>query len=470
MDAILQYASSPSPPSSPTESVHPPALVTTRPIPSTAPPVATCDEEKRRQLVAERLAGQRRTIAHRSTREEDAFRFRGYAVKRRRRQPPSPVAASNEAVNDGPNTDLSLFNRDEASASMPTADFEPNRVIPLLKRDRQRFVGHSKAINELQWHPQHPDLFLSSSMDATVRVWKCSAEGLERSRRVFTHHSLGVRRARWSLDGKQILSGGYDGLACCVDAETGQTQQELRRPDTRIPSARIERITSACFHPFDPNSLLLGTDQGCIYGHDLREKSPQQQPTTYTKSFGDVHDLLFLGDDGQRFVSSAGVLHRDSSNQTLLVWDWRSATLLYDRLDSNMLAHPCLRAHPNRPYFIAQCSGSYATLYSSKSPYKCLKGPTIGGHRPPLRFSGGHQVDGYNIQCSFTPDGEFWATGDSSGRVAIYRTAGKRELMESFQVYGHRTACITAEYQPTDINSSPTLLTGSSVGDIDLLQ
>ncbi|EGZ04370.1 hypothetical protein PHYSODRAFT_536553 [Phytophthora sojae] len=291
-------------------------------------------------------------------------------------------------------------------------------------------------------------------MDATVRVWKCSAEERERSRRELTHHSLGVKRAKWSLDGRQILSGGYDGLACCVDTETGQTQQELRRPDTAIPSARIERITSACFHPVEPKSLLLGTDQGKIYCHDLREKNPLHAVTTYTKSFGDVHDLLFLGDEGQRFVSSAGVMQRDASNQTLLVWDWRSATLLYDRLDGNILAHSCLRAHPNRPYFVAQCTGSYATLYSSSAPYKCLKGPSVGGRRPPLRFSGGHQVDGYSIQCSFSRDGELWATGDSSGRVAVYRTAGKRELMDSFQLYERRTACICAD----------------SAGDIDLFR
>lgn len=474
MDSFLEY-SSPSPPLSPRYNGPSKSCASPSP-PCTAPP--SDDTEKRRVLVAQRLAGQRRAFAHRSTKEEDAFAFRGYATKRRRRRAPnesqsSPSVGIVEFATKYPNDGLPLFEGDEVIPNVPTADPNLERMIPLRRQNRQRFVGHSKAVNELQWHPRYAHLFLSASMDATVRIWKCSADDNEKCKRELTHHSLGVKSAKWSFDGRQILSGGYDGLACCMDAETGQMRQELRRPDVGTSSASIERITTARFHPTEPNSVLLGTDKGRIYCHDLREKTPQHAVTTYTKSFGDVHDVLFLGDDGQRFVSSAGVLQRDASNQTLLVWDWRSATLLYDRLDSNMLAHSCLRAHPSRSYFVAQCSGNYATLYSSRAPYKCLKGPSIGGYRPPIRFAGGHEVGGYGVQCSFSRDGALWASGDANGRVAVYRTSSKRELVESFQVYERCTACICAEFQPscTDrLDSKQVLLTGSSAGGIDMFQ
>ncbi|EEY57620.1 uncharacterized protein PITG_00181 [Phytophthora infestans T30-4] len=291
-------------------------------------------------------------------------------------------------------------------------------------------------------------------MDATVRVWKTFAGDKDKCQRVLTHHSLGVKSAKWSLDGRHILTGGYDGWCCYIDAETGQTQTVLRRPDVGTVSTSIERITTVHFHPTEPNSLLLGTDTGRIYSHDLREKTPQYPVATFTKSFGDVHDLLFLGDDGQCFVSSAGVTRRDASNQTLLVWDLRSATLLYDRLDDNMLAHTCLRAHPNKHYFVAQCVGNYASLYSTRAPYKRVKGRSISGHRPPLQFSGGHEVEGYKIQCSFSSDGSLWASGDATGRVVIYRTADKRGVLESYQLYGKSTSCLCAD----------------SAGDIDLFQ
>ncbi|KAG7391869.1 WD repeat-containing protein 25 [Phytophthora pseudosyringae] len=457
MDSLLEYVS---PPSSP-------------PRGDGLPTTAASDAETRRLLVAQRIAGQRRAFAHHSTREEATFAFRGYAAKRRRRHArnePQKYFKSIAREQAEGNAALPLFKHGTKVPSDLTADSKLERAIPLRRRNRQRFVGHHKAVNELQWHPTYPNLFLSVSMDATVRVWNASAVEDERCQRLLTHHSLGVKSAKWSLDGRQILSGGYDGLAFFVDAETGQALQELRRPDVGTTSASIERITTVRFHPTESSSVLLGTDKGRIYCHDLREKTPQHPVITYTKSFGDVHDLLFLGIDGQRFVSSAGVMQRDASNQTLLVWDWRSATLLYDRLDDNMLAHTCLRAHPNRPYFVAQCRGNYATLYSTHAPYKRLKGPSIGGHRPPLRFSGSHEVEGYNIQCSFSHDATLWASGDANGRVVIYRSSGKRELVESFQLYEQRTACVCAEYQSSILGSKHVLLTGSSAGDVDLFQ
>ncbi|KAG2764718.1 hypothetical protein PC129_g1646 [Phytophthora cactorum] len=472
MDSILEYASSPSPPPSPSHSKDSPNASSSR---ICAAPAVEADNVEKRLLLAQRLACQHRAFAHRTTREENAFAFRGYAAKRRRRHGPSeahfsqPITAIESAATVSSHTSP-LFEDNEEIPNYSTADSDLKRMVPLGRQNRHRFIGHSKAINELQWHPNYPQVFLSASMDATVRVWKTLTSGNEKCQRVLTHHSLGVKTAKWSPDGRHILSGGYDGLCCFVDAETGQTQNELRRPDVGIASASIERITTVHFHPTEPNSLLLGTDKGHIYSHDLREKAPV---ATFTKSFGDVHDLLFLGDDGQRFVSSAGVMRRDASNQTLLVWDWRSTMLLYDRLDDNMLAHTCLRAHPNRPYFLAQCSGNYASLYSTHAPYKRLKGPSISGHRPPLRFSGGHEVEGFKIQCSFSRDGELWASGDANGRVVIYRTSGKRELMESFQLYGRRTGCICAEFISSSaerLDSERALLTGSSDGDVDLFQ
>ncbi|ETK79843.1 hypothetical protein F441_14566 [Phytophthora nicotianae CJ01A1] len=113
-----------------------------------------------------------------------------------------------------------------------------------------------------------------------------------------------------------------------------------------------------------------------------------------------------------------------------------------------MLAHTCLRAHPSRPYFVAQCSGNYATLYSTSAPYKRRKGPSIGGHRPPLRFSGHHEVEGYKIQCNFSSDGSLWASEDANGHIVTYRTTGNRGLEDSFHLYKQRAGCICAEFNP----------------------
>ncbi|CAH0476531.1 unnamed protein product [Peronospora belbahrii] len=463
MDSILEnYVSSPSPSRTPGSPSSPYARVS----------LAKTQQQHQHLLLSNQLTNDHRDVYRKCTRHDDSFVFHAYVAKRQRR------GYNHEEKLITTATKLFVTENVDCSNDLPLDESKMElsdvtkrnlqRIKPLWKQKRQRFVGHTNAVNGLQWHPSNPDLFLSASMDATMRIWKSAPqEQNERCRRKLMHHRFGVANAKWSQNGQQILSGGYDGMAYCIDAETGQVRQKIRRPDVGTALANIERITTVHFHPTESNSVLLGTDKGHIYCHDLRLNSCV---TTYSKSFGDVHDLLFLDDNGQRFVSSAGIRQRDASNQTLLVWDWRSATLLYDRLDNNMLAHSCVRKHPFRPYFVAQCSGNYATLYSLRAPYKCVKGPSVGGRRLPLYFRGSHEVEGYRVQGSFSRDGALWASGDARGRVVLYRASGAREQVESFQLYGRSTACICAEFQPFYKERSDLLLTGSGDGDIDMFR
>ncbi|CAI5745461.1 unnamed protein product [Peronospora destructor] len=91
------------------------------------------------------------------------------------------------------------------------------------------------------------------------------------------------------------------------------------------------------------------------------------------------------------------------------------------------------------------------------------KGPSVGGRRPPLRFEGSHEVEGYRVRL-------VGFTGDAHGRVVLYRTSGKRELAESFQLYAQTTACFCAEFQSSYDESSDVLLTSSVDGRIDLFK
>ncbi|POM77385.1 Reverse transcriptase, partial [Phytophthora palmivora] len=152
-----------------------------------------------------------------------------------------------------------------------------------------------------------------------------------------------------------MISGGYDGMAYFVDAETGQTQ-ELRRPDAGIASANIERITTVCLHPLELNVVLLGTDKGCIYSHAWVLRFSRTRVTQCMKSFGQMWCRSTHHPNSRRIGEYGTRLTSCLAQSTVSRGSGRSATLLYDRLDDSMLAHTCLRAHPSRPYFVAQCS------------------------------------------------------------------------------------------------------------------
>lgn len=411
--------------------------------------------ERRNQEIAQRVAhpttsghgGIAHLLRHRMTREEQDFEFRGYTSKRRRRAIADQAGVKREVRSSV--VLLPLFSTESAEESDRNGSAASFESLPT--RVQHRYNEHTGAINAIQWNPNHADLFVSASMDSTVRVWN-HREVAAPCRRVLEHHRKGVKSVKWSVDGRHVLSGGYDGCAAYTDAETAATLQRFHHH--HADRNEDEKVRAVCFHPSDPNFFLVGSDKGRIYSRDLRQGDTVV--ATYQRAFGDVHDLLFLPGHEERFVSSAGVKYRDASHQTLLVWDFRSSVLLSERLDRDMQPFPCLRLHPRRPWFVAQCSANYAVLFSSKAPYKKLR-------KGKARFEGGHEVQGYSIQCSFNGDGSVLATGDASGQLVYYNTTSKNVVRKIEAYASPRTACICAEFHPAERSK---LLAGGSNGQL----
>jgi WD40 repeat protein len=232
-------------------------------------------------------------------------------------------------------------------------------------------------------------------------------------------------------------------------------------------------------HPRERDWVVVGTSRGGIHSFDLRE--PHDRPAlSFSRAFAQVHDLLFLPSsaedaDGElsgdvRLVSSADVTRRDASNQTLLVWDFRSATLLFDRLDADMHAFQCLRRHPTRAQFVAQSAADCAALFSSAAPYKRVrrKRPATTNSGKFASFSGAHQVAGYAIQCSFSADGSLFATGDASGRLVLYSDASGR-VAQSVRLSDERTPVMCAEFSPRLLAAGIALAAGVYDGSIHVM-
>ncbi|TYZ60817.1 hypothetical protein PybrP1_012597 [[Pythium] brassicae (nom. inval.)] len=421
------------------------------PPPPPPPPVAILgleELERRRQAVATALSHQSSPLAahRRLTPAERAFEFRAYASKRRHRDANDVHALSPQPPT--PPQQPPLLSQDDAIES--STDF-PSKGLPT--RVARRFVGHSGAVNCVQWSPSlRTELFLSASMDASVRIWDVRSGTC---RRTLQMHAKGVKNARWSLDGTRVLSGSYDGCAVYADAETGAALHSYVYNQSE-PTA----VTSVCVHPSDANLFLAGMDTGRIVSHDVRQAAPCR---TLRKGFGDVHDLLFLSASGERFVSSAGLKYRDASHQTLLVWDFASGALLSDRLDRDLQPFCCLRLHPQAPpRFVAQSSANYALVFSAIAPFKRV-------NKGRSRFAGGHVVQGVSVQCSFSADGAVLATGDAGGRVFYYDATSKRVLrrLEPFRRRGgSAAACVCAEFQPR--SGSSALVAGAFDGQLVL--
>ena len=81
------------------------------------------------------------------------------------------------------------------------------------------FNAHQGPINKISWNPSFQDFLLSASMDGLVKIW--NVETKPSCLRQVNFHTQAVKDAKWSIDGLNILSGGYDKYTRICDVTSG---------------------------------------------------------------------------------------------------------------------------------------------------------------------------------------------------------------------------------------------------------
>ncbi|XP_028418908.1 WD repeat-containing protein 25-like [Dendronephthya gigantea] len=257
------------------------------------------------------------------------------------------------------------------------------------------FDAHQGPINKISWNPSFQDFLLSASMDGLVKVW--NVESKPSCLREVNFHTQAVKDAKWSDDGLKILSGGYDKYTRIIDVSSGKEVSANKHNSF---------VSCVLYHPSDPNMYLSGTSNDGIFSWDLRT---QQFICRYKSFFGQIQDLAFLP-DGQSFISAAEISRRNSTDKGIMVWDYKTSTVLSNQVFQEAYTCTALQIHPNDSVFLAQCNAGYIAVFSQKPPYKLNK----------YKRYEGHSVSGYHIGIDISPDGCLIATGSSDGLVYIY--------------------------------------------------
>lgn len=99
------------------------------------------------------------------------------------------------------------------------ADYVPQKCF-LPKKVIHTYTGHSKALTAIKWFPRSAHLFISSGMDAKIKLW----EVYNQRRCIMTYlgHKQAVRDICFNRRGDRFLSSGYDRYSKLWDTETGQ--------------------------------------------------------------------------------------------------------------------------------------------------------------------------------------------------------------------------------------------------------
>ena len=87
------------------------------------------------------------------------------------------------------------------------------------------------------------------------------------------------------------------------------------------------------FHPSEENLFITGGSKGSVKLWDIRSGSSIHE---YSKSLGQVMDVDF-SPDGRNFVTTSDIVKRNSSDKSLVVWNFATQIPL-----SNQVSTPSL--------------------------------------------------------------------------------------------------------------------------------
>ena len=101
--------------------------------------------------------------------------------------------------------------------------------------DMNNTHGHTNMVTECAWHPSKPTVFVSSSLDSTVRVWDLAGRlvGLDRQLGHKTLHKarssnytkIGVNSCAWAPNGNYVIGGCSDGSIQMWETLKGNSTQ-----------------------------------------------------------------------------------------------------------------------------------------------------------------------------------------------------------------------------------------------------
>ena len=109
-------------------------------------------------------------------------------------------------------------------------------------RDLRKVYGHTSGLTSIQWVPNRNNMFMTSSLDSTIRIWdveqrtKCSRHFFLPGDR--PGQKFGVTSASISFDGKIIACGDNSGRIICWDANG-----EMCKPANVINNGHVHGST-----------------------------------------------------------------------------------------------------------------------------------------------------------------------------------------------------------------------------------
>jgi len=129
-------------------------------------------------------------------------------------------------------------------------------------------IGHESSVEDIQWSPSEKTVFISCSVDKSIRVWDVRDP---RRRSVLTipdAHTEDVNVLDWNrLDDHLLASGGDDSVVKVWDLRTLMGPGKSKPCD--VKNFHNEPISSVRWHPHESSVLAIASDDNTVSLWDL---------------------------------------------------------------------------------------------------------------------------------------------------------------------------------------------------------
>jgi WD40 repeat protein len=304
-------------------------------------------------------------------------------------------ASSLLTLDDDP--ELSALLAVEAAHTAPTVQAE-DALRSALANTRSLLVlrGHSKDLVEARYSPDGRQI-VTASDDTTARLWDAETG---RPQAVLRGHRVDIGGAEFSPDGSRVLTHAKDYTTRVYDSETGRRVSVLEDPnDNRVLSARFSpdgrRVATSTFIN---TAYIWDSEEGEIL-HAL----PRRQPV-----------LNRIGADDAEFSPDGRVLATAYQDGRIRLWDASTGDLLLKRPAPQRVAD--VQFSPVGERFLTRSTDGGVMTWSFPdvtSQFVLAADDPTGG-------------EAFSRQASFSPNGTRIAVADRMGVVRVWDEVGRQ--------------------------------------------
>ncbi|QKX53742.1 uncharacterized protein TRUGW13939_00822 [Talaromyces rugulosus] len=300
-----------------------------------------------------------------------------------------------------------------------TKNFIPKKLV-------QTWKSHTKPITSLRFFPKTGHLLLSSAADGKAKIWDVYHQ--RELLRTFSGHSKAISDTNFHPTGKTFLTASYDRQMKLWDTEYGKCI-------SRFTTGKTPHVVRFNPDPEHSHEFLAGMSDKKIVQFDTRSGELVQE---YDHHLAAVNTITFV-DNNRRFITT-------SDDKSLRAWEYGIPVPIKYIAEADMFAMVRACPHPSGKYVAFQSGDNQVVVYAATDKFRQNRKK---GFR-------GHNNAGYAIDLTFSPDGQFLASGDSGGFACFWDwKTGK--MYHKFQAGGREGSAVTClEWHPQETSKVVT--------------